>query len=171
MKVKKVPRFFYVCMRRRIFDTGKYYGENAENPIKSRQNKKSIIMNDKNKTHFLALYSLMLSDGTIDITELEVLYKIGIQRGISKDEINAYVMSPGTMYMAPNTFEEKVAMLYDFALLAWADGKIVEEEKKLIKTFCIKFGFLKENAEKITEFLLEEVKNGTTEEELLNQLK
>lgn len=128
-------------------------------------------MDEKLKSHFLRIYALMLADGKIDPKELMTLYEIGQKRGVTTDEINSIVMQPGNFGSLPDTIEEKVLMLYDLALLAWADGEIQDEERKMVESFCVKMGFPMENIHSIVEFLFESVKNGITEEQLLNELK
>jgi len=123
------------------------------------------------KSHFLNLYNLALSDNTIDASELELLYKIGIEKGINKEDINNIVLSPGTTVIIPNNIEEKISNLYDLARLAWADGKIKDEEIELIEKFCSKYGFLDENVSDIAKYLLEKVKEKTSPEELITQIK
>ena len=66
----------------------------------------------------------------------------------------------------PNTILEKVESLYDFARIAWADGKIDDNERELLNIFCLKFGFEKENTSTIVEFLLDEVYKKTSKEDI-----
>ncbi len=127
-------------------------------------------MNEKLKAHFLRIYALMLADGRIDPRELSVLYEIGKKRGVTTEEINAVVMKPGGSNYLPDTIEEKVIMLYDLVQLAWADGEIQEEERRMVESICAKMGFPTENIHSIADFLFEGVKNGITEEQLLNEL-
>ncbi len=123
------------------------------------------------KSHFLNLYNLALSDNTIDASELELLYKIGLEKGIDKEEINEIVLSPGTTIIIPNNIEEKISNLYDLARLAWADEEIKVEEIELIKKFCSKYGFLDENVSDIAKYLLEKAKENTPPEEILIQIR
>lgn len=124
------------------------------------------------KAHFLSLYQLTLSDNEVHPKELETLYQIGLEYGISKEEIQAIVLSPTQEVMiAPNTLEEKVAYLYNLTRIANADGKIVDEEKELIGKYVIKFGFPQENASAIVDYFLDSFKQGKTINNLLEELK
>lgn len=116
------------------------------------------------------LYQMMISDDDIDPRELATLYELGEKRGVSQSDMMNIMMNP-VSFSVPESIEGKVALLYDIAVMAWADGEIEEREETLIKNVCKKLGFLPENADNITKFLLEEVNNGVTEEELLNKLK
>ncbi len=122
----------------------------------------------KQKGHFLNLYHIALSDAEIDTTELELLYKIGERRGVSKEDIDTTILQPDAIkFTSPETVLEKIDCLYDFALIAWADGKIDPHEKRLFEVFCTKFGFQDENIPTITQFLFEEAEKGTSRENVL----
>ena len=85
---------------------------------------------------------MALSDTEVDTTELEILSKIGEEKGISKLEIDEVVVRLDTIkFSPPESVLEKIESLYDFARIAWADGKIDENEKRVMTMFCRKFGF------------------------------
>ena len=112
---------------------------------------------------------MALSDSEIDTTELEMLYKMGDQRGVHKSDIDAAILQPDTIkFKPPSTVLEKIDCLYDFALIAWADGTVDPNEKRLIEVFCSKFGFHEENIPSITLFLLEEAQKGTPKENIIS---
>ena len=123
------------------------------------------------KSHFLCLYGMMLADSSIDPLELKTFYELGEKRGLPKEEINEYVLSVNTTRNVPTNLNDKVSLLYDLAQIVWADGKIDEAEISLMKKFCQRMNFKDENIDKIVGFVLEEVKNGVSEEELLRKIK
>lgn len=123
------------------------------------------------KSHFLCLYGMMLADSSIDPLELKTFYELGEKRGLLKEEINEYVLSVNTTRNVPTNLNDKVSLLYDLAQIVWADGKIDEAEISLMKKFCQRMNFKDENIDKIVGFVLEEVKNGVSEEELLRKIK
>jgi len=124
-------------------------------------------MEEKLKSHFLNLYHMALSDTVIDTKELEMLYLIGEEKGISKTEINSVVLEPNTInFVAPETILEKIESLYDFARIAWADGRIDDNEKRLLEIFSAKFGFEEENIPTIVQFLLDEAQKDTAKEDV-----
>lgn len=123
------------------------------------------------KNHFLSLYCLTVADGEVHPKELEMLYQIGREYGISHDDILSVVLEPNDVLVTPSTLEEKVAYLYDLCRMAWADGKIVDEERDLIGKYVIKFGFPPANAEAIMDFFLDCVKTGKTIDDILAELK
>lgn len=123
------------------------------------------------KAHFLSLYCLTVSDSDVDPKELETLYQIGLEYGISKEEIQTIVLSPSSKPLLPNTIEEKVAYLYNLTRIACADGKVMQEEKELICKYVVKFGFPKENATAIVEYFLKNVTEGKIVNDILEELK
>ena len=129
------------------------------------------VIDEGLKSHFLSLYCLTVSDNDVHPKELETLYQIGLEYGISKDDILSIVMSPNTALIEPDTLEEKVAYLFNLTRVANADGKIVQEEKDLIGKYAIKFGFPEKNADAIVEFFIARVKEGKTLGDILTELK
>lgn len=119
------------------------------------------------KGHFLNLYHMALSDAEVDTRELEMLYRIGEEKGILRSEIDEVVIRPDTVrFTAPESVFEKIECLYDFARIAWADEKIDENEQRVMQMFCTKFGFEKDNIPEIVQFLLDEANKGTSKEEI-----
>ncbi len=120
------------------------------------------------KSHFLNLYLIALADTQIDTTELELLYKIGKERGIERKDIEKLLLSPHEVkFNIPNTLNEKIEFLYDLARIIWIDGKVDFYEIKALEMFCSKFGFLDENISTISQFLISEVKMSKTKEEII----
>ena len=98
---------------------------------------------------------MVVADGDIAISELNELYRIAKDYGLTQEEIEKAVLSGGSAFYIPETTEEKVKYLYDLALIAAADGVIVDAEKVLLKNYAKKFGFLDENTDEIVNILLE----------------
>ncbi len=120
------------------------------------------------KSHFLNLYHLALSDSEIDVLELKMLYQIGEERGIALAQIQDVVLRPDTVrFSFPETVIEKIECLYDFARIAWADGKIDSNEQRVLQMFCSKFDFEEDNIPTLSQFLLDEAEKGTSTEQLL----
>ncbi len=70
----------------------------------------------------------------------------------------------------PDTYEDKIAYLYNLTRIAYADGQIVEEEKELIEKYVVRFGFPQQMAASIVELLIRSIKDGTSWAEILQQL-
>lgn len=120
------------------------------------------------KDHFLHLYHMALSDTEVDIKELEMLYRIGEDRGISREDIDTLLMQPVESDIAPpQTVLEKIDCLYDLSLIAWSDGRVDPGERETLERFCARFGFHEENVSAICEYLLEEASKNTPKQEIL----
>ncbi len=126
---------------------------------------------ESKKWHFFNLYCLALSDSEFDPKEKELLYKIGLEYGITEDTINNIVVTSGLSPVLPETLEDKIHYLYDLTRMAWADGIIEESEKALLRKYILLFGFHEENAESIMEYFLQNVKEGKAIEQIINEIK
>ena len=132
--------------------------------------KKEPIIDDALKWHFFNLYCMALSDEEFDFTERQVLYEIGLEHGLSPEEINKVILTANITPTIPATTEDKVEYLYDLAKMAWADGKIEPEERAVIKKCIIRYGFLPANADGIADYFLECIKNNKTKTDILNEI-
>ena len=55
--------------------------------------------------------------------------------------------------------------------MAWADGKIDDKEKEVLRGASKRLGFAEENSNEISEFLLEQAKEKKSFEEVLQTIK
>lgn len=132
----------------------------------------NMAIDEKLKSHFLNLYSLALADNEVDTSELEVLFQIGNEHGVSKEEIEKLLLNPDLVETSiPNDTLTKVQHLYDFVQIILADGVVDDREKAALKKFCQNFGFEEQHIPKIMEFLIEEGKKGTEKEVIIEQVK
>ncbi len=122
------------------------------------------------KSHFLRLYEMAFADDDFDVLETQMLYKFAEERNISKQELDNILLSSQQESLVPESLELKVEYLYDLAVMIWADGKVTEDEMITLKKYCLKFGFLEENLEELTSFLIENAKKHTPKTTLLKQL-
>ncbi len=123
------------------------------------------------KSHFLRLYKMALSDDNFDVLELNMLYHFAEERGIPKEELEKLLLNPiDHESIIPEGLDERIEYLYDLAKMIWADEKITEDERNTLKKYCRKFGFLDENIEDLTEYLLECAKKDIKMEEIINQI-
>jgi uncharacterized tellurite resistance protein B-like protein len=114
---------------------------------------------------------MAIADGNVAPKELEQLYKIGSDYyGVSPEEIQEVVFSTDITLYKPETKEEKIILLYDLALIAWADGGIDEGEKELLEKFAVRFDVSYNQIKTLVEFLLENAKQNVSHEELLKKL-
>jgi uncharacterized tellurite resistance protein B-like protein len=130
-------------------------------------------MNENDKKMFLGLYQMILSDGEVHPKELELLYQIGREKGnLSKEEIQQAIFSPNTFVSIESlSNEEKIEYLYNLSRIAWADGKIEDQERETLQEASKRLGFAEENVIEISEFLLEQARGKKSFEEVLQTIK
>ncbi|MCQ2278693.1 MAG: TerB family tellurite resistance protein [Bacteroidales bacterium] len=125
----------------------------------------------ENKSFFLSLYSMVIADGLISPKELEFMYNLGREvYQLSEDEINKYIVSADVSFVVPETVEDKVRVLYQLAMVAWADQEIDIHERDLLKRYVIRYQFEEENADGIVDYLVDCAKNNATIESVLNDI-
>lgn len=119
--------------------------------------------------HFLNLYSIALADSSFDEKEIAVLYKLGEERGVPKETIDAMLLSPPVLEQLnfPTTLSQKMEYLYDYARMVMADGIAHADEIATLKKFCSKFQFEEKNISTITELLIEAATNNVAKADLL----
>lgn len=122
------------------------------------------------KTHFLNLYSMALADTQFDEKEIAVLYRLGEERGIPRETVDAMLLNPPVSedVNIPNTLSEKIEYLYDYAKMIMADGIVHADEVHTLEKFCIKFQFEEEHVPTIAQMLIEAAKNNISNKELIN---
>ena len=125
-------------------------------------------MNENIKKLFLGLYQMVLADAEVHPKELELLYQIGKEKGVTEDEIQQALFSPNTFLSLDSLNEEdRIEYLYNLARMAWADGVIEERERETLQVASKRLGFAEENVLEISEFLLEQAKENKSFEEVL----
>ena len=130
-----------------------------------------LVMDDVMRRHFFNLYCLALSDGYLDFSELQTLYDIGVEHGITPDQINQVVLTANIARQVPETIAEKVECLYDLTRMAWADGKIAQEEREVIKKCVVNYGqFMEGNADGIVDYFIKSIKENKTKTDILNEI-
>ncbi len=122
--------------------------------------------------HLNDLLNMALADSNIDINELTLIYEMGLEKGITKAEIDELQSNiKATSVEPPKELKDKVKLLFDLCLIIWADGKVVKEEKDLLLKFIVQCKFKKEDAEEIADYLLERTKAKASLEEILDEIK
>ena len=121
---------------------------------------------------FLELYRMVLADGIAHPKEMETLYRIGIENyGLTNEQITKEIAEESFSTFIPQTPEDKIKLLYELALIAWADGVIEESEKKLLKRYAILFGIKEELSDEFVDFLLKKVQDNVSENEITNHFE
>lgn len=110
---------------------------------------------------------MVLADGVIEASELQALYKIGLnQYNLTQEEVISAVKQSGVSFQVPNSFAGKIEFLCNMANIALADGVLDDTERKLMNKYIVRMGFKEENATKIADFIFDNIKQGATYEEV-----
>lgn len=138
--------------------------------MESNTNNQMEKIDNRIKWHFFNLYCMALSDTDFDPKEAEQLYKIGLEYGLDKNVIDEIAVTSGLHPEMPKTLEEKVTYLYDLTRMAWADGKIEEEERQMLIKNTVRFGFKEENKEAIVDYFIKSVGDGKSLENIIKEI-
>lgn len=130
-----------------------------------------MSVNAKKKLQFLDLYRMVLADGIVHPKEMETLYKIGLKNyGLTEDEITEGVKTAGVSSVIPELPEEKIAVLYEMAVIAWADGKLEESERNMLRRYASMYGVNEKSIDELVDFLLEQAHDDKDENEVIKVL-
>ena len=127
--------------------------------------------NAKKKMQFLDLYCMVMADGIVHPKEMETLYRIGLENyGLTESEINEGVKSAGVSSVIPELPEERIAVLYEMAIIAWADGVLEDSERNMLRRYASMYCVNEESIDELVDFLLEKAYNNTDEIEVIKEL-
>lgn len=122
----------------------------------------------QDKEHFTHLIQIALADGQIENSELEMLYRAGNKMGLTKEEINGLLEdSKKSAFIPPYELSKRFGQLYDIVKMVYADGQANNNEMRLATSLAIKLGFAEAEIPFILTLLINGVKTGEDEEELL----
>ena len=127
--------------------------------------------NSRKKIQFLDLYCMVMADGIVHPKEMETLYRIGLKNyGLTESEIDESIKSAGVSTTIPELPEERIAVLYEMALIAWADGELEESERNMLRRYASLYGVNEASIDELVDFLLDKAKNNVDEQEVLKEL-
>lgn len=125
-------------------------------------------MERKQKNQFLNLYRMVMADGIAHPKEMEILYRIGIEKyNFTEEEIGKEITTAGSSTTIPELLEERILILYEMALIAWADRIIEDSERNLLKRYALQYGVQQSQVDELTDFLLEKARTNTEESEII----
>ncbi len=125
----------------------------------------------KKKLQFLDLYCMVMADGIVHPKEMETLYRIGLEHyGLSEEEINEGVKSAGVSSAIPELPEERISVLYEMAVIAWADGELEDSERNMLRRYASMYGVNEESIDELVDFLLDQAKENVDEKDVIKQL-
>lgn len=120
------------------------------------------------KLQFLSLYQMVLADGVIQAPEMAKLYELGKEKfGLSQEAMNIILSQPEESVPTSLTDEEKVALLYEMAQIAWSDEDVDSAEVELLVSYARHFGVEESSIQSLIDFLFDCAKNNMSEQEVL----
>lgn len=126
---------------------------------------------EETRSHIINLYMMALSDGDFASQEMELILTIAEERGISKEEFEKIISNPlGVKFYIPNSFMDRIKLLYDFVRIIKADDVIEQEEKEMFLKFCKKFKFDEELSNELFDWLIELSDKKMSTEDVENEI-
>ena len=111
---------------------------------------------------------MVMADGTADPNEMTTLYRIGIENyGLTQEEMSEVISQGGVSTFIPELYSERIKLLYQMAIIAWADGVIEESEHTFLQRYALKFGIQEDKVKEFVDFLLSKVQEGVSEDEII----
>ena len=125
----------------------------------------------KISSHFLNLFSLAIADSDVSPKEIELLYDLGIEGGVSKAEVDFLIDNPHKVkFVAPNSIHEKSEQLFDFCRMILADGRIDVREILTFKTLSKLLKIEDNQAQDILTIYIDGIKEGKQKSELISNV-
>lgn len=116
------------------------------------------MINSQDKSKLLRMYQVAISDGFLDKTELSFIIDFAVSKDISENDVEDLLRNPHRLNI-PESLEEKVADLYLFARLSWADGNVSQDEIDVLEKFAKRYGFLEENITALVKEIINAAEN------------
>lgn len=127
-------------------------------------------MDPKLKSHFLNIYCMILADGKVERREVNQMYQLAKEHyDLQAEELNQLIVSGDITFYKPEKEEERIAYLYDLALVAVSDGEISATERILLEKYAMKFDVSEEHVTSLVECLLEYAKKGLSQSDVLKE--
>jgi uncharacterized tellurite resistance protein B-like protein len=127
-------------------------------------------MDPKLKSHFLNIYCMILADGKVERREVNQMYQLAKKHyDLQPEELNQLIVSGDITFYKPEKEEERIAYLYDLALVAVSDGEISATERILLEKYAMKFDVSEEHVTPLVECLLEYAKKGLSQSDVLKE--
>lgn len=126
----------------------------------------------KQRHHFINLFSMAIADNNLDPSELKFLYELGLEKGLTIEQIDDIITNPHkARFVKPTSILEAINQLYDIVHMVTIDGKIHPHEVDLCKLFAKRFDINEEIIDELIEKLIDEILSGVNKENLLNEIK
>lgn len=122
--------------------------------------------------HFMNLFAVALADNNLEPKEITYLYELGIEKGLTKEQIDEIISNPHKVrFVKPSTMAEAIDQLFDLIQMVLKDGRIHPHEIDVCKSFAKRFGVNRDIIDDLIEKLIEEVQSGKNKQLLIDELK
>ncbi len=92
--------------------------------------------------HFRNLVLIANVDGKLDDHEILLLFKIGRHLGLTNKQIGEIMDDPKQYTVIPPfSKDERLEMMIDMIRMMLADGKVEENEEKLLRRYAVQIGY------------------------------
>lgn len=126
----------------------------------------------QNMEYFAFHVRIAFSDGMISTAESELLFRIGKKLGFSVSDVNNLIeTTKRTEDVSPGEFSKRFEQVYDIVKMTLADGAIDKNEIRIATSFAIKSGFDEDEIPSLLLLLINGIKKGKNESELLENYK
>jgi hypothetical protein len=125
-----------------------------------------------NKEYFVQLVRSAKADDIIQNSELELLHRLGTKLGFTEPEIiNLIAETDKYDYIPPYELAKRFEQVYEVVGMVMADGKVDDNERRLVTGFAVKSGFSDEEIPALISMLINGKKEGKDEEDLFDEYK
>jgi tellurite resistance protein len=127
---------------------------------------------EQNESHLKNLILMARSDNDIDKSEVEVIFKIGLERGIPESRVKELLSSKErNELVVPEHDSERFEQLYDLTMVMLADGIIEDDEMEFCTDFAGKLGFRKTISWLLILMILEGIEKGVDKDWIFDRCR
>jgi len=122
--------------------------------------------------HFANIVQIAKKDNKITKGEQKLLDKLAISLHINEVEYQILLEAPEKYPLNPPvSYDERIERLYHLTKMIFADGKVSEDEVKLMRKVAIGLSFSPDNVEKVCDEAIHLVMNDNDLEEFTKAIK
>lgn len=122
-------------------------------------------------SHIKNLLALACADGHLTKDEVSLIFRIGVNAGLTPEELNRILERPDSVkFCPPETYKERIEQLYDMVMVMMVDGEISEREVAFCKMIAMELGFSHQIIDQMVRDLIEMVVRGVALEVALQRL-
>ena len=126
----------------------------------------------RNIAHFASIVRLALADDVITEGEEKLLKRLANRFHILEEKHKEILENPNEYsQVTPHSYDERIAHLYDLAMMVFADGEASKLESEVLRKICIGLGFSVNNAEKVTDEAIHLILNDSDLDDFTKAIK